>query len=323
MTLDMKAILPVLIALFAWCGVTQARTLATVALPGGKTLPYFVSDTPDTVAHALIAMHGYTRDANRTFDAAAAAAQAAGRDADTLIVAPIYPVDAAEAARCSFHGVPVAEPGNALWRCSTWSDGSPAQNDPAVTAFTAMDNLLAALLDSHPDVRDVTVAGFSAGAQFVQRYAGFAAPPKRPVALRYVVSDPGSFLYFDAVRPLPGAGRCPTYNDWKLGTNNLPTYLGRNAAAARATYAAAQLAYLEGALDTGSGPGTAYRLLDRSCGAELQGQYRLDRGENYAAYDRRLLGKGAHSLTIVPACAHSVTCVFPSPAARVALFGEP
>jgi len=313
---------------------TATATLATVTLAGGTTLPYFVSAPPGdkSLTRALIAIHGYTRDATRTFDAAATAAANAGASARTLIVAPIFQVAAPEDEKCHFHGVPAASPTDALWRCDTWSDGGPALNAP-LTSFAAMDALVAQIARAYPQLRTITIAGFSAGGQFVQRYAGFAHAPGAPARLRirYVVADPSTFLYFDTNhfdtnaglgRPAAADQSCPAANDWKFGTDNLPADLGRSAAAARAAYVAADIHYLAGALDTGSGPGTASRLLAKSCAAEEQGKYRLDRAEHYAAYDAAMLAHGRHPLSIVPGCAHSVTCVFPSPAARAALFGD-
>jgi hypothetical protein len=319
-----KLALLTLLASSLGIGQAVAQTVAALPLGGGATLPYYVSAPPGApgIVRVLIGMHGYTRDANRTFDAADAAAQGAGQRQGTLIVAPIFPVPPPEAAKCSFKGVPQAGPTDALWRCGNWSGGGKAAN-AAITSFGAMDRLVAAILAGYPGVQRITIAGFSAGAQFVQRYAAFAATPPRAVALRYVVADPSGFLYFDPQRPLPGAAQCPAYDDWKFGTKNLPADLGRDAAAARTAYAAADLHYLEGALNTGSGRGTAYRLLESGCAAEVQGQYRLDRGQHYAAYDAASLAHGAHTLTTVPGCAHSVTCVFPSLQARAALFGAP
>jgi hypothetical protein len=295
---------------FVFAHAAQAR-IADVPLGDGLTLPYYVSDTPDA-QRILIAVQGYTRDANRTF-AAAQAASASG----TLVVAPIFQVSAAQARKCHYPGVPGPGPHDAVWTCGDWSDGGVASNG-SLTSFQAMDRLIAALVAQDAHARVVTVAGFSAGGQYVQRYAGFANLPS-DVRVRYVVADPSGWLYFDAFRPLPNDGACPGFNDWKDGTGRLPAALGRDAAAARRIYAAADVTYLEGALDTGAGPGTAYKLLERDCGAELQGAYRLDRGQNYAAYDRAMLAHGAHRLIVVPGCAHAVTCVFPSAAARAVL----
>ena len=315
------SVLALVVGLFG-AGTTDARTLAKAPLGEGLTLPYFVSDPRGGagVTRILVALHGYTRDATRTYDAAVRAAAEAGHGRDTLIVVPIFQVPPDEATRCHFRGTPRVVPGNALWHCHSWAEGEPALNG-RTTSFAAMDALVSTLLDTYPMASRVTIAGFSAGAQFVQRYAAFSATPPRPVALRYVIADPSSFLYFDPARPLPGAAACPGYDRWKFGTEDLPGWLGRGPGEARAAYASADLHYLEGALDTGTGPGTAFRLLETGCAAELQGRFRLDRGAYYAAYDDGALAHGAHILTIVPACAHSVSCVFPSQAARSALFG--
>ena len=299
-----------------------APTLAAAQLPGGTTLPYFVSAPPGRNAptRALIAIQGYTRDATRTFTAASDAAANAGASADTLIIAPIFQVPAPESERCHFRGVPAAAPTDALWHCGSWSDGSPALNAP-LTSFGATDALIEQIARAYPSLRVVTIAGFSAGGQFVQRYAAFSNVQSADLRLRYVVADPSGFLYFDPWRPVAADESCPEYNMWKFGTDHLPASLGRTAAAARAAYVSADLRYLIGALDTGNGPGTAYRLLESSCAAERQGRYRLDRSEHYAAYDAAMLAHGRHPLTIVPGCAHSVSCVFPAQAARAALFG--
>ncbi|MEW7000995.1 hypothetical protein M5585_15540 [Serratia ureilytica] len=129
----------------------------------------------------------------------------------------------------------------------------------------------------------------------MQHYVGFAQPP-RGVRLRYVVADPGSWLYFDRLRPLPtswgncsseetcrfrwqtlDAGHCPQANRWKYGLEAFPAHLQRTADAARRRYAAADITYLAAAEDTGAAPGAYYRILDKSCAAQLQGPYRLQR----------------------------------------------
>ena len=312
----MKRCFGLLFLLFGFIPATaSARLIADAPLGQGLTLDYYVSAPPrPAYTQILIAVHGYPRDADRTYDAAINAARNAGKMADTLIAAPIYQVPASEAAKCHFPGVPVAAPGNALWHCNNWQAGALALNGQ-VTSFQAMDRLVDTLLQRYPGVRSVTIAGFSAGGQFVQHYIGFARPNTGSVVLRYVVADPSEFVYFDSDRPVGDVASCPRYNDWKYGTDKLPTYLGRDAAAARMAYAKANVQYLEGARDTGRGPGTSYRLLEKNCAAEVQGPYRLERGENYAAYDKAKLAYGAHPVTIIPDCAHSVDCVFSSAAA--------
>ena len=301
-----------------------------------------------TITHAVIAIHGHSRDAMRTFQATTAAATAAGKTTSTLVVAPVFQVAATNATRCQSPGLPAAQTGDLLWTCSTWQQGAAAQNTPGITSNMAIDQLVGHLLDSYPTLQTVTIAGFSAGGQMVQRYIGFAATPARPVQLRYVVGSPSSWLYFDPERPVPtrdgqaadwstcdsatacnfslavpssGAGSCPQYNQWKFGTGHWPAAYGRSADAARAAYMAADVTYLLGAQDTGMGKGAAYGILDKTCPAQLQGPFRLQRGLAYAAYDSAKLANGKHRLMPPAAgCGHDVRCVFPSASGQAALF---
>jgi hypothetical protein len=295
----------------------------------GGAFHYYASLPPGkgTPTSVIVAMHGHPRDANRTFDATLLAVKQAGRLPPTLVIAPLFQVDEAGAAKCRSPGVPVAEAGDLTWTCSSWMEGELASNGAHPTSFAAMDALLAELVRQWPSLRTVTVAGFSAGGQMVQHYIGFeaAALPSR-VALRFVVADPGSWLYFDAAEEWPApqalSEACPTLRRWKYGVEELPVTLGRSAAGARARYASADVSYLEGELDADAGPHTAHGALDKSCAAMAQGPYRLQRGQAYAEYDRqRLAPSRQRRVVVVPGCAHDVSCVFPSPAARAALLG--
>lgn len=317
------------------------------------TLNYFVARRPsapadDAATSALVALHGHPRDANKTLAAGELAARQAGRAADTLVVAPLFQVASPADERCHSAGVPAAQAGDALWTCSSWMAGGAAKGS-SVSSFAALDQLLADLKRRWPRLRNMTITGFSAGGQFVQHYIGFAHPPAG-LSVRYVVADPGTWLYFDEVRPSPLRGgqpvdwrsctpvsgegacdyvlasppataQCPDYARWKYGIDQLPAALGKTGAAARQQYAQSDVSYLEGALDMGEGPGTVYRLLDKSCGAQMQGPYRLQRGLAFLAYDQQVLSTAKpRSLTVVPGCAHDVSCVFPSAAAAGVLF---
>ncbi|WP_295535929.1 hypothetical protein [uncultured Pseudacidovorax sp.] len=344
------------------CGRAAADAcLQAVDLPGGAgRLPYYASRQPGDGGPAptrlLLVMHGHPRDANRSFDAALQALAGTSHAKRTLVVAPLFPVPADKAGRCSTPGVPAAAPGDALWTCGSWLAGGESRGDRPISSFAALDVLLDALARRWPSLREATLAGFSAGAQMLQHRIGFAADAPPGWRLRYVIADPGTWLYFDPARMAPVAGgggapdwdgclatdgtgliagcrwqpvptaelaTCPGYDDWKYGTQKLPAALGPSAADARARYAAADIHRLEGALDSGTGRGTAARVLDKSCAAMLQGPYRLQRGLAYAAYEQQVLRPtGARSFAVVPGCAHDVACVLPSAAGRAALFGS-
>ncbi|KGT95722.1 membrane protein [Erwinia typographi] len=267
------------------------------------------------IVSALIVLHGHPRDVGNTLAAAAEAAQGVPAASNTAIVAPLFQVAASRDSRCRSSGLPAASAGDALWSCRSWLGGEP-DSQQRITAFAAMDNLLLTLKQRWPALRNVTVAGFSAGGQFVQHYIGFAHPPEG-VALRFVAGDPGSWLYFDQ-RKVTG---CPNASRWKYGVEDLPGWLNETAAAARQRYRLADVHYLEGADDRGKGPGRYWKILDKSCAAMAQGEFRLDRGLNYQQYEREVLKPVTpHKLTVVPGCAHDVRCVFPSKEGRQALF---
>lgn len=296
----------------------------------GGTFHYYASLQPSkgTPTSAIVAMHGHPRDANKTFDATLLAVKLAERLPSTLVIAPLFQVDEARAAKCRNPGVPMAEAEDLTWTCSSWMEGERATNGAHPSSFAALDALLAELVRQWPSLRIVTVAGFSAGGQMVQHYIGFeaAALPTR-VALRFVVADPGSWLYFDSAEAWPApqapAEDCPTLRRWRYGVEEMPVTLGRSAAEARTRYASADISYLEGELDAGADSHTAYGALDKSCAAMAQGPYRLQRGQAYAEYDRqRLAPTLQRRIVVVPGCAHDVSCVFPSPAARAALLGR-
>lgn len=316
----------------------RISTPLRVATAGGNFSYYVAQKHSAQPRNALVVMHGHPRDAVKTLQAAIDAAQAAGAGGDTLLAAPLFQVPEKLAVHCHSAGLPQPQDGDALWRCGSWIEGG-LDNAGKTGSFNAMDNLLADMKRRWPSLQTITVAGFSAGAQFVQHYVGFAHPPGG-VRLRYVAADPGSWLYFDNLRPQPtyggscgsetacrfrwqtlNAGQCPQANRWKYGLEALPAHLQRTADAARGRYAAADISYLAAAGDTGTAPGAYYRILDKSCAAQLQGPYRLQRALAYADYDRRYLASDKpHRLTVVPGCGHNVACVFPAPAARQALF---
>lgn len=324
----------------------SAGCLYAFELPGSAgRMHYYMSRSPGGTSapapqSALLIMHGHPRDAERSFDTALQAARAAGQLPQTLVVAPLYQVPEDRASHCNTPGTPVAQPGDALWTCAGWLSGEPSLGADPIGAFNALDALLVELARQWPSLRSITLVGFSAGAQMLQHSIGFAAEPPPGVALRYVIADPGSWLYFDPVRPLPqhschGVGcnwafrapppeACAGYDAWKYGTQSLPAHLTRDAAQARARYKAAQVDYLEGALDSSAQKGTFYPILDKSCAAMLQGPFRLQRGLAYAAYDNTVLKpQRPRRMVVVPGCAHDVVCVIGAEAARQVLFTPP
>jgi hypothetical protein len=110
-------------------------------------------------------------------------------------------------------------------------------------------------------LRQIVLVGFSAGGQTIHRYAwatSYGTPPptppatdgttssrRGPPAIKFVVSDPSSYLYFDSRRPAPSCrplndtgpswkcrrfprytnatAQCDEFNNWKFGVRNVTT----------------------------------------------------------------------------------------------------
>lgn len=316
----MKLILhcALVLACVAATTVACAAQMQSVEPTAGQGVLRYYQSTVESPQSAVIAIHGHPRDALRTYEAALSAV----KGTSTLVVAPLFQVDERHADRCVTAGEPAAEAGDLLWSCNSWIAGEPASNARQVTAFAALDALVAQLHQRFPSIKTVTLAGFSAGAQMVQHSIAFAQPAPKGIRLRYVVADPGTWLYFDAWRPV-SVNDCPRVNQWKYGLDRLPSWLPQNVQQAREHYIAADIRYLEGALDSDDAKGTFYPILDKSCAAMAQGPYRLQRGQGYQTYEQQQLKPSrTRPLISVPGCAHDVSCVLPSPQGRAALLDQ-
>ena len=177
-------------------------------------------------------IHGVKRDADRYYEYVTDLLERnPERARDTLVLAPRFSgsIDSGFA-------------GMAAWRKASWEEGEDsvqAAGRPApVSSFQVLDDLLRSLDDRQrlPALAGIVLAGHSGGAQLVQRYAvlnNVDGPLRRDgLALRYVIANPSSYLYLTNERPRPDGkgyapyerGICPTYNQYKYGTDKLPAY---------------------------------------------------------------------------------------------------
>ena len=151
--------------------------------------------------------------------------------------------------------------------------------------------------------------------------------------VRYVVSNPSSYLYFDdrrldengALAPYPRE-KCADFNRYRYGLEHPNQYGGDaltafgGADAMAREYGRREVAYLLGEGDADPNDGS----LDKACGAMAQGATRLERGRRYFRYVQALLGPAVlatHSLQIVPGVGHDHRAMFMSPPGLALLFG--
>jgi hypothetical protein len=146
------------------------------------------------------------------------------------------------------------------------------------------------------------------------------------IDVRYVVSSPSSYAYFDAQRPdaqgkpAPfNAAECASFNQWKYGMDNRPAYLNdRTPAQLEAAYVTRRVDYLVGGAD--DDPKQA--ALDLSCGAEAQGAQRVARAEGYYGYLLLRHPSGLNqSFHVVPGVGHNGARMLTSECALAAMFG--
>ncbi len=271
------------------------------------------------ITRSIIVFHGLHRNAAdylRDMEEARYKAGAVGKK--TLLIAPQFLND--DDARA--HRLPADV---LRWHRSQWEAGEPATGPAAISSYDAIDGILAVLSNRSlfPNLQEIVLAGHSGGAQVVQRYAvaghQIAVVEKAGIAVRYVVANPSSYVYFDDSRPEPAiAHDCERFNAWKYGLDGTPPYLGSpDSATLETAYVSRHVTYLLGADDDDpDGPD-----IDKVCAAEAQGPTRLQRGANYFKYLQSHHATGLNQrVLLVPGVAHSARKMFTSACGLDSLF---
>jgi pimeloyl-ACP methyl ester carboxylesterase len=307
----------------------------------------FSLQTPNpNITRAVIVMHGMERDAPVYFQAVVDALQNA-KDSTLLVLAPHFKGFVRTSPTCN----DPLEEGELHWSCTgspsinRWDDGGQARDvgSEVVYSFSMIDRLLDTLNDPSlfPNLRKITITGHSDGAQFTQRYAaGSQKDGAISAAVKYVIANPGSYMYLDN-RRLPAGETCfadgtctadftpnwdsqnacaATYNNYKYGldartfgymSSDRPGFSDDEL---RTRFISRNAAYLMGENDQSGLP-----PLDVSCPATAQGSHTAEDGSGFVGGRRErgtifwnyMLQLGAtQTLTIVPVCGHSGGCMY-------------
>ncbi|MGH7684229.1 MAG: alpha/beta hydrolase, partial [Vulcanimicrobiaceae bacterium] len=202
-TLPVKAVGPRSFLVTTTAGSGEARYFGTSSLDGDAR-----------AVRAILVFHGLLRDAEVYEAGAEKALHAAGPLGDgTVLFTPQF--------LSNFDVTAHALPANTLaWNWEKWQGGEPALGPAPLSAFDVIDAMIARLSDRtrFPRLREIVLAGHSAGGQLVQRYA-VVGHPQLGTPVRYVVANPSSYLYFTADRaqsngtfaPYTGTA-CPHFN---------------------------------------------------------------------------------------------------------------
>ncbi|KAI0146251.1 hypothetical protein GGR57DRAFT_506543 [Xylariaceae sp. FL1272] len=174
-----------------------------------------------------------------------------------------------------------------VWKGSRWISGDTSQypvNGFKTSSYDVLDRIISWYGDKalFPNLNTIVVAGHSAGAQIVQRYAAVGkdlTDALNGTRLTYSISNPNSFLWLNSSRPLEMSS-CPDYNDWREGLDNFDVsynteLVEQGPAAVAANYRNKGIAYGRGLRDLGG--------FDDTCGANTQGANRHERFLNFIA----------------------------------------
>ncbi len=297
--------------------LADRQFLVTTPLGSGYAR-YFGTSSLDgdaTVTRAIVVVHGVLRDADYYYDTGVIAADAAHALSGTLVVAPQF----VERDDLAGHSV---SPRTLYWR-GTWPGGSDAVAPAPISTYDVFDAIVARLSDikRFPKLREIVIAGHSAGGQIVQRYAavgksaGLDSGARLPVHL--VVSNPSSYFYFTDWRPIPQSN-CPDFDQWRYGLKGAPRYVTGTSAQLESRYVTRHVTYLMGTADTNPNEDD----LDRSCGGEAQGPNRFTRAKFYIAYIGRRHPHGtAQDYAFVEDVPHDNRRMFASACGLAVMFG--
>jgi len=333
------------------CVVADASCKESLPAVGQKNFWYFRSYPLQTynadITRAVIVMHGNARNAPDYFDAVVRALyQDPSVLRTTVVIAPHFK---------GYTGTPTCSDevlqDELYWSCSggttDWKDGGRAHLTSGTYSFTMIDRLVNILNDQSvfPNLTKITITGHSAGGQFAQRYAaGNQMALGASVSVKYVIANPGSYMYLDNTR-LPNGGTCrddgtcvdqdgstarftpydweticPGYNNYKYGLDSRSFgYMnsaqpGFSDDEVRSRFIGRAVAYLLGETDQ-----LDNASFDRSCPANAEGSHlaadgsglvggRRERGTIFWNYMQQL---GAnHTLTVVPTCDHNELCMY-------------
>lgn len=302
---------------------TAACAVRVEVMPGRflksyQSFPLAVGDS--LVTQAVIVVHGTERNANDYFTNMNEAATLAGRAASTIIIAPLF--------QTSDDAPATDEP---VWTSSGWRAGdlsSTTGPQPRISSYAAIDTILVRLSNRarFPRLARIVVVGHSAGGQLLHRFAATSrVAAAADIPIRYIAANPSTWLYLGPERPAGSAFAIPTsaatcadYDDWHYGLQSRNTYANAlPSAAVRQNLVSRDVVVMLGTADTLTAD------LDVSCGAELQGPRRYQRGLALMNYMNALNPGHAHRLVTISGVGHSNSAMFSSADGRRAIWPSP
>ena len=292
--------------------------------PENGTIPFYssvpIAQGGGAFTKAVVVVHGTNRNAQDYYNTIYDIAESLGQTEHALIVAPHFQSDEDS-----------AQANELQWSSWGWKEGNKSIEKAGlerISSFAVMDDLIQTLSNPtlYPNLQQIVITGHSAGGQFTQRYAvGNQLPDEIQNKLRYVVANPGSYLYLNAQRPVDGTSdqfiepeAACAFNDYKYGLDNRNVTAYMDSLSAQELieqYLSRDVIYLLGAADT-----VIDGNLDTGCEANLQGINRYERGVNFFNYLENVFPQHLHQKIEVVDAGHSRTDMYSSTAGQDVLF---
>jgi hypothetical protein len=264
--------------------------------------------THDRIQRVVIVLHDTDRGAAQFLrdTATLAGSVAVGANAQTLLIAPLFPSRADQVILRT--RLAAASDHLALWDQAAWWQGGDSltgdgmQPAAGISSMTALDLLLMLLADKQlfPALNQIILAGYGRGGDLAQRYMLYGKAPdilaEQRLPLRSVVMAAQSYVYLTADRPepTPTAAACPNSQAYPYGLEQPNPYTQRLAGnVARQLFPSRDIVYVVSAKDTT--PAT-----DQTCAALRQGKSVKARATHYAAHLAASFGDTLRQRLVLP-----------------------
>lgn len=304
----------------------------------GRTYSFrYASNHPIAVSNKqikqlVIYIHGARRNGLDYYEWGEKAVNAANKNDETLFISPQF--NSEKDLEDHMHDAT-----HLFWVKNNWRIGDESVSsekrkmEDSFSSFSLVDSLIAHACNKKlfPSLKKITIVGHSAGGQFVSRYVGMTPMPSIVSAytFNFIVMNPSTYLYLDDRRPVktekgltfmkPDTAGCPTYNDYPRGMNKLNPYASKvGVKAIQQLFLKRDISYILGEKDVNMNDSS----LDKSCEGNMQGRFRLERGQFFYEYLKLYAkGKKIHQIAVVPDVAHDGDKMINSKAARWSIFG--
>jgi hypothetical protein len=292
-----------------------------------------ISAPNNKIRQLVIYIHGARRNGQDYYEWGEKAVNAAHKQEETLFFSPQFnsEKDLEDHKHDATH---------LFWVKNNWRIGDESVSSEkrvmadSFSSFSLIDSVIARACNKKlfPNLKRITVVGHSAGGQFVSRYVGMTPLPNvlTTYQFNFIVMNPSTYLYLDERRPVqsdkglvfikPNSTDCSSFNDYPRGMDKLNPYAAQvGVETITKQFLNRDISYILGEKDVNMNDSS----LDKSCEGNMQGRFRLERGQFYYAYLQLFAkNKQVHQMDVVPDVAHDGDKMINSHAARMFLFGK-